>query len=289
MSINTKSKDRFFKKLFSEKKDLLSLYNAINLTDYTDPDMIEVNTIEDFIFMTMKNDLSFIVADMLNLYEQQSTPNPNMPLRGFLYLAELYRKKYKGDTDLYSSRMIPLPTPQFIVFYIGERDESDAKTMRMSDAYIADAVYCPAIECTAILLNINYGHNQKLMEKCEKLRGYSILNHKVRENIAQNMTKEEAVEKAVDECIEEGILKDILSTHRSEATTMILEEYDEARHIQNEKEISYEDGLNQGREEGRNEALLQAYWNCIKQGMTTEEAKAISGITDDLLTKVEQP
>ncbi len=250
MSINTKSKDRFFKKLFSEKKDL-----------------------------------SFIVADVLNLYEQQSTPNPNMPLRGFLYLAELYRKEYKGDTDLYSSRMIPLLTPQFIVFYIGESDENDVKTMRMSDAYIADTVYSPAIECTATLLNINYGHNQMLMEKCEKLRGYSILNHKVRKNIAQKMTKEEAVEKAVDECIGEGILKDILLKHRSEATTMILEEYDEARHIQNEKEISYEEGRN----DGRNEALLQVYWNCIKQGMTTEEAKAISGITDDLLTKVEQP
>ncbi|MCR5267803.1 MAG: hypothetical protein K6E16_04745, partial [Lachnospiraceae bacterium] len=95
MSVNRNNKDRFFKRVFSEKEALLSLYNAINDTDYTDPDLIEINTIEDFIFMTMKNDLSFVLANVLNLYEQQSTVNPNMPLRGFLYLSELYRKEFK--------------------------------------------------------------------------------------------------------------------------------------------------------------------------------------------------
>ncbi|MCR5267745.1 MAG: hypothetical protein K6E16_04450, partial [Lachnospiraceae bacterium] len=250
MSINRNNKDRFFKRLFSEKEALLSLYNAINGTDYSDPDLIEINTIEDFIFMTMKNDLSFVLANVLNLYEQQSTVNPNMPLRGFLYLSELYRKEIKGNDDLYSSKMVPLPTPQFIVFYIGKENEPDKTEMRMSDAYMGKPVNKPAIECTATLLNINYGHNRDLMEKCEKLKGYSIFVHLIRENVANGMTMEEAVESAVSECIREGILEDILTKHRAEATAMILEEYDEAKHIENEKAISYEDGLKAGIEQG---------------------------------------
>ena len=152
--VNTQHKDRLFKKVFSEKKDLLSLYNAVNGTDYKDPEEIEINTIENFIYMGMKNDVSFLITNVMNLYEHQSTVNPNMPLRGFLYLAELYRKYFGNHTDLYSSKMIRLPIPQFIVFYNGEEDEPDRRVMRLSEAYEGTAGNEPAIECTAILLNI---------------------------------------------------------------------------------------------------------------------------------------
>ncbi len=285
MSVNRNNKDRFFKRVFSEKEALLSLYNAINDTDYTDPDLIEINTIEDFIFMTMKNDLSFVLANVLNLYEQQSTVNPNMSLRGFLYLSELYRKEFKGNDDIYSSKQVPLPTPQFVVFYIGTENEPDRREMRLSDAFMGKPVNKPAIECTATLLNINYGHNRELMEKCEKLKGYSMMVHLIRENIKNGMTMEKAVDKAVSECIRDGILEDILTKHLAEAKAMILEEYDEEKHIQNEKAISYEDGLNdgikQGLEQGIEQERLRTYKTCLERGMSEEEAKVISGIMNE--------
>lgn len=271
-NVNFQHKDRFFKKVFSEKKDLLSLYNAINDTAYDDPEMIEINTIDNFIFMGMKNDVSCIIADVMNLYEQQSTINPNMPLRGFLYQAELYRKLFGNHTDLYSSRMINLPKPQFIVFYNGTDDEPDERIMRMSDAYVGQAKYEPSIECSAVLLNINYGHNRELMEKCKKLQGYSILIHRIRENIKSGMEKKAAVVVAVDSCIEDDILKDILEPHRTEATNMILEEYNEDLHIKNEKEISYSTGYESGDKHGfdRGKIILAQTIERLKKGDSAE-------------------
>ena len=72
-TVNRKHKDRLFQRVFADKKDLLDLYNAINGTDYTDPDELEITTLEDVIYMSMKNDMSFIVSSTLNLYEHQST------------------------------------------------------------------------------------------------------------------------------------------------------------------------------------------------------------------------
>ena len=269
IKVNTQHKDRLFKKVFETKEDLLSLYNAINGTEHKNPEDIEINTIENFIYMGMKNDVSFLITNVMNLYEQQSTINPNMPLRGFLYFAELYRKLFGNHTDLYSSRRIPLPTPQFVVFYNGEDKEEDRRVMRMSSAYSAVINEQAAIECTAILLNINYGHNKEIMQKCKKLEEYAILIHKIRQYIMAGMQKVDAVDQAVDECIEEGILTDILEKHRSEAKSMILEEYDEELHIKNEKEISFEDGLRQGMQQGIDQGIQQGMIQGMQQGQET--------------------
>ena len=89
--VNRQYKDRLFKLIFRDKKDLLQLYNAVNNTEYDNPEDIEVNTLEDVIYMGMKNDVSFLLTDILNLYEHQSTFNPNLPLRGLLYFARLFQ------------------------------------------------------------------------------------------------------------------------------------------------------------------------------------------------------
>ena len=295
--VNFQHKDRLFKKVFSKKEDLLSLYNAINDTAYDDPEMIEINTIDNFIFMGMKNDVSCIIANVMNLYEQQSTINPNMPLRGFLYQAELYRKLFGNHTDLYSSRLIELPKPQFIVFYNGTDDEPDEKIMSMSDAYVGEAKYAPSIECTAILLNINYGHNRVLMEKCKQLYGYSILIHRVRENIKSGMDKSAAVTAAVNSCISDNILRDILEQHVGEATAMILEEYNEDLHIKNEKEISYyngdKDGFARGDKQGFERGKKQGQDSLadtikrLKNGDSVESILA-DGIDEDTIELAKQ-
>ncbi len=270
---NKKHKDRLFKKIFESKENLLSLYNAINGTDYTNPDDIKINTLEDFIYVGFKNDVSFLIANVMNLYEHQSTINPNMPLRGFLYFAKLYSKLFKNHADLYSSRQIPLPMPQFIIFYNGEENEPDRRIMKMSDAFAGKLKENAALECTATLLNINYGHNKELMQKCRKLEEYAILINRIRENTKAGMTKEEAIDKAVDDCIENGVLSDILETHRAEAITMIMQEYYEELHLKSEKAISYEDGLNDGMERGRKIGLQEGIQQGIQQGLKQNEAE----------------
>ena len=116
--VNRKYKDTLFRLLFSERKHLLSLYNAVNETNYTNEEDLEINTLENVIYLKMKNDISFLFGFSLNLYEHQSSVNPNMPLRDLFYVADLLQKIVK-DKNLYSSCLVGIPTPKFVMFYNG--------------------------------------------------------------------------------------------------------------------------------------------------------------------------
>lgn len=110
--VNRQHKDRLFRMLFRDKKDLLSLYNTVNGSHYTDPKDLEITTIEDVLYMGMKNDVSFLIEEYLNLYEAQSTWNPNMPLRGVFYFSRLYSGYIKTrKLDIHSRTRIPLRLP----------------------------------------------------------------------------------------------------------------------------------------------------------------------------------
>ena len=119
----TKFKDRLFKAIFGRnntqsKQWRLELYNALRGTNYTNPDDLELNTIENVIYLTMRNDISFLVDSQMTLFEQQSTFNPNMPLRGLMYFAQLYQMHLsrQGKT-LFRTSLVKIPNPKFIVFY----------------------------------------------------------------------------------------------------------------------------------------------------------------------------
>ncbi|SEP55234.1 MULTISPECIES: hypothetical protein [Butyrivibrio] len=240
---NREHKDRLFKVVFSKKEALLNLYNAVNGTEYDNPEDIEINTIEDFLYMTMKNDVSFLFTETMNLYEHQSTVNPNIPFRGLIYLAKLYQKTVFDKADFYGSKLVKIPTPQFVVFYNGCKDEPDKKILKLSEAFSGEGKYRPALECEATVLNINYKHNKELMDKCKELRDYAILIDKIRRNQAKGLSLNDAIDVAIDECINEGVMRDVLTNHRQEAKEMLFTEYDEKKHIKNEKKISFEDGI----------------------------------------------
>lgn len=238
LTVNRKHKERLFLLVFRERHDLLSLYNAINGTHYTDPDELEFTTIEDAIYMGIKNDISFMVGNVLNLWEHQSSYNPNMPVRGLSYFSRLYQKYADSHgINIYGSRLRPLPFPQYIVFYNGRKDEPDRMELRLSDAFIRTQAGNggnsvqeqkePCLEVKAIMLNINYGKNRELMEQCCKLKEYAQFIERIREYQDSGLTVEEAVGAAVDSCIAQGILADILSKHRAEVMDVFLTDYDE--------------------------------------------------------------
>ena len=58
---NRKYKDTVFRMLFSDRENLLSLYNAVNGSNYENSDALEIVTLENAVYMGMKNDLAFIV------------------------------------------------------------------------------------------------------------------------------------------------------------------------------------------------------------------------------------
>ena len=249
VSINRTYKDRLFKIIFEDKKELLSLYNALTGKNYQNPDELEINTIDDVIYMHLKNDMSFILDDWQNLFEQQSTFNPNQPLRGFFYFADLYKVKYFGK-KIYSTRLLKIPTPQYIVFYNGTVSMPDKKELRLSDAF-QQPTEQPDIEVVAHMLNINYGHNKELMERCQKLKEYAqfidIIRHYLREN--EHWTNEQAISKAIDDCIQNNILRDILQKERLRVMASILSEFDEVGYKEMIKEEAYEDAYEEVYEE----------------------------------------
>ena len=177
VSTNMKHKDVLFRMIFSDKKDLLELYNAVNDTDYQDMDALTITTLEDALYMGYKNDISFLFGEMLSLYEHQSTPNPNMPLRGLLYFARNYQAYIdRNHLDIYSSVLQRIPLPQYIVFYNGTQEMPERKILRLSDAFPKHPGKIPCLSCEASLLNINYGKNKKIMDRCRKLKEYAIHN-----------------------------------------------------------------------------------------------------------------
>ena len=231
-SVNTRRtyKDSLFRMIFQEKKELLSLYNAINGTQYDNPDELIIITLEDVIYIGWKNDVAFLIQNVLNLYEHQSTWNPNMPLRGFFYISSIYQRYIRENhLDLYSSALLKLPTPRYVVFYNGTREEPDRTELRLSDSFMKKDNN-PSIECTALVLNISYGHNQELMAACRKLYEYSYFVEKVREFLRNGLTRDAAIDLAAEHCIETDILKNFLIRHRAEVKQVILTEYDEKIH-----------------------------------------------------------
>lgn len=243
--VKRKYKDILFRFVFREKEEILQLYNAMNQTNYTNPDDLVITTMEDVIYIGMKNDLSFLIANELNLYEHQSTLNKNMPLRGLLYIAKMYESYIESHgLNRYQKKLIKLPFPRFIVFYNGEDDIEEQFCMRLSEAFdVKDGDEKPAVECIARFVNINYGHNQELMARCKSLNDYSYFVQCIREYLKRGYGHKEAVVCATEECIKKDILKDILVKHRAEVADMFLTTFDKKM---------YAEAL---REEGRDEMM----------------------------------
>ncbi|MBO5425666.1 MAG: hypothetical protein J6A25_09145 [Lachnospiraceae bacterium] len=251
-------KDTVFRMLFKEPKRLLELYNAINDTHYTNPDDLTITTLENAIYMSMKNDVSCVVDMRLNLYEHQSSVNPNIPLRDLHYVSDTFLQ-FHTDKDIYSSHRIPLPNPKFIVFYNG-RDKQPARLdMRLSDSYVHKDDE-PQLELIVTQININPGYNDKFLQACPILGEYSIYVDRVR-RYQKEMPLADAVNKAVDECIDEGILADFLKKNKAVVKNMSIYEYDEELHIKTMMDIGREEGRQEGRQEGRREGEIIAYYN----------------------------
>lgn len=236
-------KNGLFMMIFGNKPALLRLYNSINGSNYTNPDDLIINTIEGVLYLGMKNDASFIINNELNLYEAQSTWNPNMPLRGLLYFSRLYEGYIaEHELNIYSTKLIKLPTPKYIVFYNGTKNEGDSRVLKLSDSFIHNESQEACLECTVTMININYGHNKKLMDSCRDLYEYAFLIEEIRKGLRTGAVLSAAVDRAVEVCINEGILKSFLLRHRAEVKNVILEEFDLKKQLSLEKKEGFEDG-----------------------------------------------
>ena len=254
--VHREVKDRLFRFLFEKDKEaLLQLYNALNGTDYNDASELQVVTIESAVYVVMKNDLAFVFAGTLNLYEHQSTCNPNMPVRFLIYLAEEYQKLIgQAEVSLYGSTEIKLPTPQCVVFYNGEKDSPEESVLKLSDAFMSKERQAD-VELKVRVLNINYGHNKALMDSCQTLREYAEFVMISRQYAASGMKLQAALNAAVDYCVAHGILENTLREHRSEVLGMLLEEFDADKYERTIRMEGVQQGIQQGIQQGEEQGL----------------------------------
>ena len=269
---NRNYKDTVFRMLFSDRKNLLSLYNAIRGAPYDNPEMLEIVTLENAIYMGMKNDLAFIIDTDLFLYEHQSTYNPNMPLRDLFYISSEYQKLV-DKKSLYSSILQKIPAPQFIVFYNGTEKRKDSWVNHLSEAF-ENLPGNPKLELEVLTININEGHNEELMEHCQTLKEYARYVNCVRK-YARELELNEAVKLAVDECIRNNILSEFLRANKSEVISMSIFEYDKEEEERKLRKAEYEagvaDGFNNGFNDGINTAKKDAAITLAELHMPIEQ------------------
>ena len=279
-------KDRLFRMVFREKKELLGLYNAVNGTSYTDPEALTVVTLENAIYMNMKNDLAVVMDFYMNLYEHQSTYNPNIPLRNLHYVAKELRS-WSGGRTIYGRQLVKIPTPRFFVFYNGRDMQPERQVLKLSDAFM-NPEEDPALELKVVMLNINLGRNKELMEQCHTLLEYAQFVDRLRTR-EKSMGREEAVKHTVDTCIREGILRDFLLKYREEAIEMCIFEYDEEETLRQLGQQSYEEGVAAGIEQGRTEGVTVGIERGREEGRLVGEEQLLFRLICTKLKKGKTP
>ena len=216
-------KDSVFRKIFNNKENLLALYNALNGTHYNNPEDIEIVTLDNALFLKMKNDIAFLVStDQICLVEHSSTVCLNYPLRSLLYLTKEYQAILKQrNQDILSYTQVKIPTPRCIVLYNGPAQRPEREVMKLSDAFAnQDVEGC--LELKVEILNINYGKNESLQKACKTLEDYAILVAKIREYAREMDDLSMAVHKAIQYCIDHDHLRDFLILNQAEVAAMSL-------------------------------------------------------------------
>lgn len=286
--------DNVFCLLYSDKHNLLDLYNALNNSSHTNIDELTITTLKGGVYMKYKNDASFVFSYELYMFEQQSTVNHNMPLRFLHYVSEVYRDLF-SNSMLHRKSMVKLPTPHFITFYNGREHMTERiKILKLSDMF-EHHVDFPELELEVTMINLNYDNSSdgtsdkvsdgifdtqemsvnsglfttNILDRCRSLKDYMTFVNKVRYKIDRlGMKVRLAVIEAVDECIKDDVLSDFFIKHRDEVIDVSIFEYDEEGVMDVMRE--------EGREEGRADATLKDIRNIMtKLNKSADEAMDI--------------
>ena len=243
---NRNYRDSVFVDLFfryqGAKENALSLYNALSGSHYDNPDEVRMLKLEDVMYKDFQNDISFLIREKIFvLGEHQSTINENMPLRFLLYIGRLYETLLAVE-DRYKEKRIPLPAPEFYVFYNGEKKYPAYKLLKLSDSFLVKGRPAFDLEVTVHVYNLNKGMNTKLLEECPVLKEYC----EFADVVSKYKGQKEKLKAAIEECIQKGTLTDYLSERGSEVTNMLIAQYDYEKDIEVKKKEAREEGKNEG-------------------------------------------
>ena len=269
MSENREYKSDVFSMLMENKEYALQVYNALNDSSYDDPEQVEVCNLESGISLSIRNDAAFIVDTEINIYEHQSSVNPNMPLRALIYFTAIIQGIISRK-DLLSSRLIRIPTPHFAVLYNGKEDRPVKEIFKLSSAYSKPAEN-PELELVCTVYNINPDKDKELLQKCAVLDGYTSFVELVRKN--ENDGLDNPIERAIDYCIQNHILEDFFRDRRAEVLRSMAIDMTFERRVELIREEEKEYGRAEGRKEGRAEGRKEGRAEGRKEGRAEGRAE----------------
>ena len=265
MKENREYKSDVFSMLMEDKANALEVYNALNGSAFTDPEVVEIVQLEKGVSLSIRNDASYIIDMNFCLYEHQSTYNMNMPLRSMIYFVNALDDWLKENGhDLFGRKRIMIPTPHFVVFYNGVEKRQEYEEMRLSQSFYHQMEE-PEIELVCKAYNINPQNNQELKRKSTVLAGYTYFVEKVRENQKKNMNLAEAIDAAIEDCIQNHILEDFFRSRKDEVRKMTHLDYTWEKREKLIRKEEYEDGRAAGRAEGRAEGRVKLISLIIKK------------------------
>ena len=292
MGANSKYKDSVFSFLFSDPDILRELYCALEGVTLPPDTPVTINTLRDVLFLNRINDISFeIGGKLVVLIEHQSTINPNMALRLLMYIGRLY-EKLTGERNLYASKLIRVPRPEFFVLYNGVEAYPDEKILKLSEAFESAASLglmdkeSSALELEVKVININHGKNEALLRRCRTLVEYSVFVAKAREYEKGTTDKTEAMTLAIKYCLEHDILKEFLEKHSTEVINMLYMEWDQEAALAVRYEEGMEDGMEKGIEKGMEKGVEKTARNALAKGLSAEMISDITGLDLEAIKKL---
>ena len=266
-------KNSVFTMLFSIKENSLSLFNAVENTNYGPDTDIKITTLGNVLVKGQQNDISFVLDNkIVVLVEHQSTINNNMALRFLMYISDVY-EMIVDRKERYRKERVSIPKPEFIVLYNGNEDIPEQQELKLSDMFkdLGEGEV-PNLELTVKVYNINKGHNEELVNRCAVLREYSTFVYLVKEYV-KSMGLGKAIQLAMADCIRQNVLKDFLERHSQEVYNMLYGDWniDEAR------EVWEEEAMAMG--EAKGIAIgMEKVFALLEQGVPLAEAKSKLGL-----------
>ena len=245
-------KDSVFVTIFHDKSKLIELYNALFDTNYDESTLIDIVTIKDVLFRTLKNDLAFVLGGrFVVLVEHQSSINENMPLRDLMYISTVL-KRMIDTTRLYREKRLMIPCPSFVVLYNGTKDFPAYRELRLSDSFLGEKQKDEedALQLIVKVYNINTEKNSEVLGRCETLRQYSRFVEIMRSYKEDSELTNDVIVEVLDKCKKEGILTEFLDKYGTEIVEMLFKELTREEDLEISRLDGYEEGFNSGERAG---------------------------------------
>ena len=277
-------KDSVFVTIFHDKAKLIELYNALFDTNYDENTPIDIVTIKDVLFRTLKNDVAFVLGGrFVVLVEHQASINENMPLRDLMYISTVL-KRMVDTTRLYCERRLMIPRPEFIVFYNGTKDFPAYQELRLSDSFLGEKQKDEedALQLIVKVYNINTEKNSEILKKCETLRQYSRFVEIMRSYKEDSELTNDVIVEVLDKCKKEGILTEFLDKYGTEIVEMLFKELTREEDL----EISRLDGYEEGERAGAEQKQCEIAKSLRESGIPIDVIAKNTGLSEEEIAEL---